>query len=171
MTYLFSLEAYRIFFPPFFPAPSILKFCYEVPYIHNWVKHSTWKLISLSSEKCYWMILLIIAFLLFFPMTPIFCSLSALLLFRCQIFRLTFKPTFLSSFCSIFWDFLDFPFQLLYWIFHLLFLVSSSFMFFQCFFYDILLLYIECNIFYFLYLRLLILFFPLFFIYLFSILL
>lgn len=163
MTYLFSLKIYRIFFPSSLPAPSILKFCYEVPYIHNWVYHSTWKLISLKfweillnyfADDCFSVILSHDTHFLFF---------LKLLLFRCQIFRITFKPTFLSSFCSTFWDFLNFTFQLLYWVFHLsLFLVSRSSFVFQCFFYDILLLCNECNIFYFFYLRLLILFFPLF---------
>lgn len=96
MTYLFSLKIYRIFFPSSLPAPSILKFCYEVPYIHNWVYHSTWKLISLKfweillnyfADDCFSVILSHDTHFLFF---------LKLLLFRCQIFRLTFKPTFLS---------------------------------------------------------------------------
>lgn len=91
VTYQFSLKTCRIFFLPL----SVLKFCFEVPYIHHQARHSTWQIIFLSSKKCYWITLLIIALSLSSPMIHIFSVLSETF-FKCQIFRLTSKNLFFA---------------------------------------------------------------------------
>lgn len=146
MTYQFSLKTYRIFFLPL----SVLKFRFEVPYIHHQARHSTWHLIFSSSKKCYWITLLIIALSLSSPMIHIFSVLSETF-FKCQIFRFTSKNLFfaLSFHFTLRFSQLYLPNYLLsFFISAIIFLLisRSSFMFFPCFFYGVLVLYHGCNI-------------------------
>ena len=104
--------------------------------IHKWAAWiSTWKFISLNFEKCYYFVGGD-SFPLIFPHDNHFlCGVfPKLFLFRCHIFRLILRTPFFSSlsFCSTFWDFLNFIFQHIYSVF--IFISTIIFLTFRSFF-------------------------------------